>query len=89
MHPFAKARNFIRDKNILVEMFTKHYVNIAEKISVIILKQIGIPSNPNWDAKTVNKVIENYEDHPSNCKIKKSIKEIKWIYYLGNQGLRK
>ena len=71
-----KAGVLIRTEKVLVEIFNRNYINIMEKTSGIILKQIGNPSNPNLDAKTVNKIIKSYENHPRITKINENIKEI-------------
>ena len=71
-----KAGVLIKTEKVLVEIFNRNYINIMEKTPRIILKQIGNPSNPNLDAKTVNKIIKSYENHPSITKINENIKEI-------------
>lgn len=51
----------------LVEIFNKkHYINTVEKTLDIIQKQRENPSNTNTVAKTVNKIIKNYEKQPEH-----------------------
>ena len=51
-------------------MFSKHYINIAEKTSGIASKNLGNPLDP-----TLGEIIENYRNHPSLIKIKEIVKE--------------
>ena len=51
----------------LVEIFNKkHYINTVEKTLGIIQKQRENPSNTNTVAKTVNKIVKNYEKQPKH-----------------------
>ena len=59
-----KTNDCIKDKSVLVEMFNNHYINIVEKTSGIVLE---IPEN---DEETVNKILKDYENHPSVSKTK-------------------
>ena len=43
---------------------------------------MGNPSNPTLDAKSVNKIIKNYENHPSIFKIKENITVVTHFTYL-------
>ena len=38
-----RTKDLIKDENILVEMFNKHYINIVEKTSGIAPKNLGNP----------------------------------------------
>lgn len=66
----VKANELIKDENVLVEMFNKHYINIVEKTSGEAPKCIGNPANPALDKETVKEIINKYKDHPSVLKIK-------------------
>ena len=51
----------------LVEIFNKkHYISTVEKTLDIIQKQRENPPNTNTVAKTVNKIIKNYEKQPEH-----------------------
>ena len=64
------AKELIKDDNILVELFNKDYINIAEKTSGLAPNCIGYPENPNLHKSTVLDIINKYKDHPSITKIK-------------------
>ena len=70
-----RTKDPIKDEKILVEMFNKHYINIVEKTSGIVSKNIGKRFNPKIDEKTIHEIIENYRNHPSIIKIKELVKE--------------
>ena len=56
-------------------MFNKRQINIVEKTSGIGSKNLGNPSHPKLDEKTILEIIENYRKHLSNIKTKKIVKE--------------
>ena len=70
-----RTKDPIKDEKILVEMFNKHYINIVEKTSGIVSKNIGKRFNPKIDEKTIHEITENYRNHPSIIKIKELVKE--------------
>ena len=47
----------MKDENILVEMFYKHYINIVEETSGIAPKNLGNPLDPKLDEKTICEII--------------------------------
>ena len=55
-------------------MFNKHYVNIVEKTLGIAPKNLGNPSHPKLDEKTIREIVENYRKHLSISKTKKIVK---------------
>ena len=65
-----KAKDEIRDEQVLVEMFNNHYINIVEKSSGNTPKSIGDPLDPKQDSDTVQKIIQHYQNHPSIIRIK-------------------
>ena len=65
-----KAKDEIRDEQVLVEMFNNHYINIVEKSSGVAPKSIGNPLDPEQDSSTVEKIIQHYQNHPSIKTIK-------------------
>ena len=65
----------MKDENILVEMFYKHYINIVEETSGIAPKNLGNPLDPKLDEKTICEIIENYRNHPSTIYIKEIVKK--------------
>ena len=65
-----KAKDEIRDEQVLVEMFNNHYINIVEKSSGTAPKSIGDPLDPKQDSDTVQKIIQHYQNHPSIIRIK-------------------
>ena len=65
-----KAKDEIRDEQVLVEMFNNHYINIVEKSSGNAPKSIGDPLDPQQDSDTVQKIIQHYQNHPSIIRIK-------------------
>ena len=62
------------EKKVLVEMFNKHYINIVEKTLGIAPKNLGNPSHPKLDEKTIREIVENYRKHLSISKTKKIVK---------------
>ena len=56
-------------------MLNKHYVNIVKKTSGTGSKNLGNPSDPKIDEKTIREIIENYRNHPSIIKTKEIVKE--------------
>ena len=70
-----RTKDPIKDEKILVEMFNKHYINIVEKTSGIVSKNIGKRFNPKIDEKTIHEIIENYRNHSSIIKRKELVKE--------------
>ena len=62
-------------KKILVEMVNKRYINIVEKTKGIAPKNLGNPSHPQLDEKTIREIIEKYRKHFSIIKTKKIVKE--------------
>jgi len=65
-----EANELIKDDNILVELFNKHYINIVEKTSGNAPSCIRNPENPMLDKSTVLEIVQKYKDHPSILKIK-------------------
>ena len=63
----------IKDEKILVEMFSKHYINIVEEMSRIAQKNLENPLNPKLVEKTIRGIIENYRCHPNTIKIKETV----------------
>ena len=51
-------------------MFYNHYINIVGEASGIAVESLGDSSLPENDEETVNKILKNYENHPSVSKIK-------------------
>ena len=70
-----RTKDLIKDEEILVEMFNKHYINIVEKTSGIAPKNLGDPLDPKLNEKTIRETIENYRNHPSIINIKEIVKE--------------
>ena len=66
----VKAKDEIRDKKILVKMFTNHYMNIVEKPSGSAPNSIGNLLNPNHDKCKGQNIIQCYKNHPSKIEIK-------------------
>lgn len=71
---FIKARDEIRDLNVLVEMFNNDYINIIGKASVSVPKFIGNLSNLEQDRNTVLNAAEYCKNHPSIMQIKENFK---------------
>ena len=66
----VRTNDFIKDENVLVEMFSNRYINIVEKTSGIAPESLGDSSLPENDEETVNKTLRQYENHSSVSKIK-------------------
>ena len=56
-------------------MVNKRYINIVEKAKGIAPKNLGNPSHPQLDEKTIREIIEKYRKHFSIIKTKKIVKE--------------
>ena len=56
-------------------MFNKHYINIVKETKGIAPKNLGNPSRPQLDEKTIRESIEKYRKHLSIIKTKKIVKE--------------
>ena len=56
-------------------MFNHHYVNIVENSTGVAPSELGTPSDPNLDSKTVEEILKHYENHPSIKEIKKLVKK--------------
>ena len=65
-----KAKDEIRDEQVVVEMSNNHYINIVEKSSGNAPKSIGDPLDPKQDSDAVQKIIQHYQNHPSIIRIK-------------------
>ena len=53
----------------------KHYINIVKETKGIAPKNLGNPSRPQLDEKTIRESIEKYRKHLSIIKTKKIVKE--------------
>ena len=51
-------------------MFYNHYINIVGEASGIAAESLGDSTLPENDEESVNKILKNYENHPSVSKIK-------------------
>ena len=51
-------------------MFYNHYINIVGEASGIAAESLADSSLPENDEESVNKILKNYENHPSVSKIK-------------------
>ena len=56
-------------------MFNKHYINIVEETKGVVPKNLGNPSHPQLDEKTIREIIEKYGNHLNIIKTKKIVKE--------------
>ena len=65
-----KAKDELRDEQVLVEMLNNHHINTVEKASRIAPKSLGNPSDPEQDKSTVQNIVQYYQNHPSIKKIK-------------------
>ena len=63
-----RTKDLIKYEKILVKMFNKHYINIAEETPGIAPKNLGNPLGPKLDEKTIREIIENYRNHPHEKK---------------------
>ena len=70
-----KRGDVINDEEILVEMFNHDYVNIVENSTGVAPSELGTPSDPNLDSKTVEEILKHYENYPSIKEIKKLVKK--------------
>ena len=62
----------ISDESQLVEFFNNHYINIVESTMGTPPTSLGDSSDPNMDADTVRKIIENFTDNPIIIKIREN-----------------
>ena len=53
----------------------KHYINIVKETKRIAPKNLGNPSHPQLDEKTIREIFEKYRKHLSTIKKKKIVKE--------------
>ena len=58
-----RTKDLIKYEKILVKMFNKHYINIAEETPGIAPKNLGNPLGPKLDERTIREIIENYRNH--------------------------
>ena len=68
-----KKSDLIKQENVLVELFNKHYINIVEKTSGKFPSSKGDPQNPSMDRETVKKNLNKYKDHESILQIKENV----------------
>ena len=65
----------ITEEKDLVEIFSKHYINIAEKSSGIKPVNVAMMHNIYHNDTAINVIIEAYRNHPSVTKIKEIIQK--------------
>ena len=63
-----KTKDLIKYEKILVKMFNKHYINIAQETPGIASKNLGNPLGQKLDEKTIREIIENYRNPPHEKK---------------------
>ena len=63
--------NLLFSKQIFVELFNEHYINIVEKSSGLKYLSVGNSSDASQEETTVKKNIYVFSNHPSIRKIKK------------------
>ena len=63
-----RTKDLIKDEKILVEMFNKHYINIAEKASGIAPKVLGNPLDPKVDENLFLKLLKTIEITPASSR---------------------
>ena len=57
----------------ILKIFSKHYINIAEKSSGTNPSSLGDSTNPSFDETNVGKIIDRYRHHLSAIDIKSSV----------------
>ena len=68
-----KAKDEIRDKKILHEMFNNHYIIIVENSSGSTPKSTRNPSNPVHDKWKMQDISQYYRNYPSIMKVKENL----------------
>ena len=61
-----RTKDLIKDEEILVDMFNKHYINIVEKMSGIAPKNLGNPLDPKPMKKLFVKLLKTIEITPAS-----------------------
>lgn len=67
------AKDEIRDKKILHEMFGNHYVTIVEKSSGSTPKSTRNPLNPVYDKWKMQDITQYYRNYPSIITLKENL----------------